>query len=94
MLELALLCLQQPLLRALCPPAFRLSRLQILHTLLQPIDARLALHALPRKGVALPFLRGLLDPLQTLFTLKLSLFRLQQPLLRALCALAFRLLRL
>ena len=52
------------------------------------------MRAFPRERIALPFLRGLLEPLQTLFTLELPLFGLQQPLLRALCALALRLLRL
>jgi hypothetical protein len=93
-LEQAALCLQQQPLRTLRPQTVRLSRLQLLHPLLQPIDALLALHSLPRKGVALPFLHGLLELLLTLLTLELSLFRLQQPLLRALRALAFGLLRL
>jgi hypothetical protein len=65
-----------------------------LHALLQPIDAILALHALPRKDIALPFLSGLLEPLHTLLMLELPLFCLQQPLLRALRPQAFRLLRL
>jgi len=69
-------------------------RPQLLHALLQPIDAVLALHALPRKHVALPFLRGLLDLLYTLLALELALFCLQQPLLRPLRPRAFRLLRL
>ena len=94
MLELPLLGLQQSLLRALRPHAIGLSRLQLLHALLQPIDALLALRAFSRERIALPFLCGLLEPLQTLFTLQLPLFGLQQTLLRALCALAFRLLRL
>ncbi len=93
-LEQAVLCLQQQPLRTLRPQTVRLSRLQLLHPLLQPIDALLALHGLSRKGVALPFLRGLLELLLTLLMLELSLFRLQQPLLRALRALAFGLLRL
>ena len=93
-LQQALLCLQQSLLRALRPQAFRLCDCSSLHALLQPIDALLALHALPRKRIALPFLRGLLELLQTPLTLELSLFRLQQPLLRALCPRTFRLLRL
>ena len=65
-----------------------------MHALLQPIDAILALHALPRKGVALPFLRGLLEPLHMLLALKLTLFCLQQPLLRTLRLRTLRLLRL
>ena len=48
-LQQALLCLQQPLLRALRAQAFRLLRLQPLHALLQPIDALLVLHALARE---------------------------------------------
>ena len=72
----------------------RLLRLQLLHALLQPIDAVLALHALARKHVALPFLRGLLELLYALLTLELPLFCLQQALLLALRARAFRLLRL
>ena len=76
------------------PHALRVLRLHLLHALLQPIDAVLALHALARKHVALPFLRGLLELLHTLLTLELSLFCLQQPLLRALRPGAFRLLRL
>ena len=72
----------------------RLLRLQLLHALLQPIDAVLTLHALARKHLALPFLRGLLDLLYTLLMLELALFGLQQPLLRALRPRAIRLLRL
>ena len=68
-LKLALFCLQQPLLRALCPQAFRLLRLQLVHALLQPIDAVLALHALPRRHVALPLLPGLLQLLDALLAL-------------------------
>jgi hypothetical protein len=78
----------------LLPQALRVLRLQLLHALLQPIDAVLTLHALARKHVALPFLRGLLELLHTLLTLELPLFWLQQPLLRALRPRAFRLLRL
>jgi hypothetical protein len=69
-------------------------RLQLLHALLQPVDAVPALHALARQHVALPFLRGLLKLLHALLTLELALFRLQQPLLRTLCRRALRLLRL
>ena len=76
------------------PQALRLLRLLLLHALLQPIDAVLALHALARKHVAPPFLRGLLELLHALLTLELPLFCLQQPLLRALRPRAFRLLRL
>ena len=56
------------------PQALRPLRLQLLHALLQPIDAVLALHALARKHVALPFLRGLLELLHALLTLELPLF--------------------
>ena len=76
------------------PLTLRLLGLQVLHALLQPIDAVLALHALARKHVALPFVRGLLELLHTLLTLELPLFCLQQPLLRAWRARSFRLLRL
>jgi hypothetical protein len=91
--EQALLGLQHALLRALLPPALRVFRLQPLHALLQPIDAVLALHALARKLVALPFLRGLPELLHMLLTLQLPLSCLQQPLLRALRPRTFRLLR-
>jgi hypothetical protein len=72
----------------------RLLRLQLLHALLQPVDAVLALHALARQRLPLPFLRGLLELLPALLTLELALLCLQQPLLRALRPRAFRLLRL
>ena len=75
--EQALLCMQQALLCALLPQALRMLRLQLLHALLQPIDAVLALHALARKHVALPFLCGLLELLHALLTLELPPFRLQ-----------------
>ena len=68
-LEQALFCLQQPLLRAPLPWALRLLRLQLLHALLQPIDAVLALHALARRHVALPLLHGLLRLLNSLLAL-------------------------
>jgi hypothetical protein len=68
-LELALLCLQQPLLRALRPRAFRLLRLQLLHALLQAIDALLALRALARQHVVRALLRGLLPLLGALLAL-------------------------
>ena len=76
------------------PLTLRLLGLQALHALLQPIDAVLALHALAREHVALPFLGCLLELLHTLLTLELPLFCLQQPLLRALRPQALRLLRL
>ena len=93
-LKQALLCLQQALLCALLPHALRMLRLQLLHALLQSVDVVLALRALARQHVALPFLRGLLELLHALLTLELALLRLQQPLLRALRPRAFRLLRL
>ena len=92
--EQALLCRQQALLCALLPQALRRLRLQLLHALLQPIDAALTLHALARKHVALPFLRGLLELLHPLLPLELPLFCLQQALLRGLRPRAVRLLRL
>jgi len=72
----------------------RLLRLQLLYALLQAVDALLALRALPRKDIALPFLRGLLELLRALLTLEQALLRLQQPVLRALLSHALRLLRL
>jgi hypothetical protein len=93
-LELAVLCLEQPLLRALCPQAFRLLRLQLLHALLQAIDAALALCALARKHLTLPLLHYSLplrgsfsrrlrsEPLQAcLIALQLALLALQQAVL-------------
>ena len=61
------------------PRALRMLRLQLLHALLQPIDAILALHTPARKHIALPILRGLLGLLallSALLTLKLPLFGL------------------
>ncbi len=49
-LELALFCLQQPLLRALRPKAFRLLRLQLLNALLQAINALLLRCARAQRG--------------------------------------------
>jgi hypothetical protein len=72
----------------------RLLRLQLLYAPLQAVDALLALRALRRKDIALPFLRGLLELLRALLTLELALLRLQQPLLRPLLRHASRLLRL
>ena len=69
-------------------------RLQLLYALLQAVDALMALRALPRKDIALPFLRGLLEWLHALLTLEQPLLRLQQPLLGALLPRALRLLRL
>ena len=83
-LELALFCLQKPLLRALLARASRLLRLQFLHALLQPIDPFLALHALAGRYLALPILRGLLGLLYLLGSLSalltLPLFCLLQPI--------------
>ena len=78
--EQALLCLKQALLGALLPRALRMLRLQLLHALLQAIDAVLALHALAREHIALPVLRGLLGLLSTLLTLELPLLGLLQPI--------------
>ncbi|WP_246755574.1 hypothetical protein [Bradyrhizobium neotropicale] len=106
-LDLAVLGLEQPLLRALRPHAFRLLRLQLLHALLQAIDAGLALCALARKHLTLPFLRRgglfgrsqllharLILLLHALLALEQAVLGLQQPLLCALCTWAFYLLRL
>ena len=93
-LQQALLCLQQPLLRALRAQAFRLLRLQLLHALLQPIDALLVLHALAREHLALPLLGDLLELLHAPLALEEALFGLQQPLLRTLRLRTLRLLRL
>ena len=75
-LEQAVLCLQQPLLRALRPAAFRLLRLQLLHPLLQTIDAVLPLSALARQHVTLPLLHHLLSLLDALLTLLRTRFDL------------------
>jgi hypothetical protein len=85
-LEPALLCLQQPLLRALRPPALGLARLQLLHTLLQAIDALLALRASTRKDFALPvrLLESWLCFLESRLSLLAPLRALFDSLLRAL----------
>jgi hypothetical protein len=75
-LEQAALSLQRPLLRALRPQAFRLLRLQLLHALLQAIDAGLPLCALARQHVALPLLHDVLSPLDTLLMLLRTRFDL------------------
>jgi hypothetical protein len=75
-LEQTVLRPQQPLLRVLCPHAFRLLRLQLLHTLLQAVDAVLPLGVLARKHLALPFLHDLLSLLDTLLTLLRARFDL------------------
>src|SRR5690242_6408089 len=76
------------------PRALRLLRLQLLYALLQAPDAILALCGLPRKDIALPFLRVLLELLRALLTLEQALLRLQQSLLGAMIPRALRLLRL
>jgi len=73
-LKQALFCLQQLLPLALRLRTLRLLRLQLLHALLQPIDALLALHALGREGIALPLLRGLMQLLDGLLRLLQALF--------------------
>ena len=88
-LEQAVLCLQQPLLRALRPQAFRLLRLQLLHTLLHAIDAVLTLCALARQHLALPLLYDLLSLLDALLMLRRPRFdrsfRDGRALKRAMC---------
>ncbi|XSC47987.1 hypothetical protein ACF1BQ_023430 [Bradyrhizobium sp. RDT10] len=66
-------------LRALRPATFRLLRLQLLHALLQAIDAALALCALARQHVTLPFLHHLLSLLDALLTLLRARFDLLLP---------------
>ena len=75
-LEQAVLRLQQSLLLALRPRALWILRLQLLHMLLQAIDAGLTLPGLARKRLALSFLYDLLPLLDVLLTLLLS----RQPL--------------
>jgi hypothetical protein len=75
-LEQAVLCLQRPILRALRPATFRLLRLQLLHTLLQAIDAGLPLCALARQCVTLTLLHDLLPLLDALLTLLRTRFDL------------------
>ncbi|WP_236843182.1 hypothetical protein [Bradyrhizobium icense] len=75
-LEQAVLILQQSLLLALRPATFRLLRLQLLHTLLQAIDAALPLRALARQHVTLSLLHGLPPLLDTLLALLHTLFAL------------------
>ena len=75
-LEQTGLGLQQPLLRALRPHAFRLLGLQLLRALLQAIDAALPLCALARKHFTLPPLHSLLPLLDTLLTLLRTRFDL------------------
>jgi predicted membrane chloride channel (bestrophin family) len=75
-LEQAVLRLQQSRLLALRPRALRLLRLQLLHPLLQMIDASLTLYALARKHLALSFLHdplSLLDVLVALFLARQTL---------------------
>ncbi|WP_245310742.1 hypothetical protein, partial [Bradyrhizobium valentinum] len=75
-LEQSVLRLQQPFLRTLRPETFRLLRLQLLHALLQAIDAALPLCALARQRLALPFLHNLLSLLDALLTLLRTRFDL------------------
>ncbi|GLR86631.1 hypothetical protein GCM10007857_33420 [Bradyrhizobium iriomotense] len=75
-LEQAVLCPQHPLLCMLRPQAFRLLRLQLLHALLQPIDAGLPFRALTCKHLALPLLHHLLALLDLLLMLLRALFSL------------------
>jgi hypothetical protein len=82
-LEQAVLGLQQPLLRAFRPPAFRLLRLQLLHALLQPIDPALPFRTLARQHAMLPllhYLLPLLDALLTLLRTRFDLFLSRRPL--------------
>ncbi|WP_249149274.1 hypothetical protein [Bradyrhizobium manausense] len=79
----AVLRLEHPLLLALRPRAVRLLRLQLLHALLEPIDAGLALCRLARQDLALPLLHHLLVLLDLLLMLLRALFNLlpsRQPL--------------
>jgi hypothetical protein len=64
--------------QALCARAFDLLRLQLLHALLQAIDAGLPLSGLARQRLALPLLHHLLALLDELLML---LRALQGPLL-------------
>ncbi|WP_235939284.1 hypothetical protein [Bradyrhizobium hipponense] len=75
--------MQHALLRTLRPRAFRLLRLQLLHPLLQAIDAILTIRRLARQHLALPLLHHLLALLDLLLLL----------LLRTLLNLLLRLLR-
>jgi hypothetical protein len=75
-LEQPVLGLQQPFLRALRPKAFRLLRLQLLHALLQAIDAGLPLGAPARQHVTLPLLHNLLPLLNALLALLCTRFNL------------------
>jgi len=93
-LEPAVFVPQQPFLRPLRPETFRLLRPQLLHALLQAINAGLALGALARQRLALPFLPNLLSLLDALLALEPAVFSLQQPFLRPLRSATFRLLRL
>ena len=79
-LDQAVLRLQQSLLLALRPRALRLLRLQLLHALLQVIDAGLTLHSLARKRLALTLLHDLLSLLNILLTLLRALFLSRLPL--------------
>jgi hypothetical protein len=75
-LQQAVLRLQLSFLRALRAAAFRLLRLQLLHPLLQAIDATLTLRALARQRVTLPLLHHLLSLLDALLALLRTRFDL------------------
>ncbi|WP_334536399.1 hypothetical protein [Bradyrhizobium sp. AZCC 2230] len=71
------------MLLPLRPRAFHLLRLQLLHALLEPIDAGLALRRLARQHFALPLLHhllALLDLLLMLLRTLVDLLSLRQPL--------------
>ncbi|UFW52194.1 MULTISPECIES: hypothetical protein [Bradyrhizobium] len=81
----AVLRLERPLLFAQRPRAFRFLRLELLHALLQTIDASLAFRRLARQDLALPLLHHLLALLDLLLMLLRALFDLvpsRQPLAR------------
>ncbi|WP_245162986.1 MULTISPECIES: hypothetical protein [Bradyrhizobium] len=81
----AVLRLECPLLLAQRPRPFRLLRLELLHALLEAIDAGLTLRRLARQHLALPLLHHLLALLDLLLALLRALFDLivpRQPLAR------------
>ena len=78
--EQAVLRLQQSFLPMLRPRTFRFLRLQLLHVLLQAIDAGLTLPGLARKRLALAFLHELLSLLDDLLALLCALFPSRLPL--------------
>ena len=86
--EQAVLRLQHPPLCTLRPRAFRLLRLQLLHALLQAIDAGLAVRGLARQHLALPLLihqLTLLDLLLMLLRAPIDLLPSRQPLAYGRC---------